>query len=290
MESRTWSENADEYRALTRQGKDVRLALLVACSVEKGKRGGDRKSKEARSNPDRGLIGKGNAEAFAKKAGTSGDRVLRHLAAWDVFAAETGYPLAAELAPSDAVGLDITEAHAAVWDDLSFEKLADEGVIPRSGSRPRSTIKEITDKAAEDPDYAARLAAGLAQVAPEAVANQVEDDGVAAAVANNIEASGAVVRAMNAKPAGTGKRKGGDSAFGDLADGFDKLIISIGVKLWSEGGRRMYDTLVKRQQELPLRPREIEAVVAAIDDGLRYGADCKALLTPVGDTVPSEWA
>lgn len=35
--NRTWHDNAAEFGALTCQGKDVRLAVLVACSVEKGK-------------------------------------------------------------------------------------------------------------------------------------------------------------------------------------------------------------------------------------------------------------
>lgn len=108
--TRTATQNAEEFGALTKQGKDVRLALLVACSVEKGTRGGDR-AKNDRSLP------KLDAAAFAAVAGTSGPRVLRHLTAWNKFAKLTGLPVAADLVPTDALRLDITEDQALIFED-----------------------------------------------------------------------------------------------------------------------------------------------------------------------------
>jgi hypothetical protein len=73
---RTWQDNAHEFGALVRQGKDVRLALLVACSVVR--------------SPGRVAIAtlapKTNATTYAIESlgtKTGAARVLRHLDAWD---------------------------------------------------------------------------------------------------------------------------------------------------------------------------------------------------------------
>lgn len=56
-------------------------ALLLACSVEKGKgHGGDRRSDQHREHDVE--TGKISANAFATEAGTTADHILRHLAAW----------------------------------------------------------------------------------------------------------------------------------------------------------------------------------------------------------------
>jgi len=78
-----------------------RLGLLVARCVEKGKgHGGDRKS-DQRRNHDVDL--KVGARVFAKAAGTSADRVLRHLEAWNLAAADgvKGIKPSATLSPGD---------------------------------------------------------------------------------------------------------------------------------------------------------------------------------------------
>lgn len=111
--SRSAEDNAVEFGVLSKQGKDLRLALLAACSVEKGTRGGDRRSK-----PNQAL--KMDATAFGKVAGTKHDRVLRHLEAWDRFAKLAKLPLAAKLWPEDAVTLVITTEQAEVFEDKDF--------------------------------------------------------------------------------------------------------------------------------------------------------------------------
>jgi len=108
--ARTWEDNAQEFGALTRQGKDVRLALLAACSVVN--RGRGRKSAVA-------LLGdKVDATTFAARSGTTKDRVLRHLDAWNRFAPEAGLPPSTDLPPADALDLDITEKQAAQFDKV----------------------------------------------------------------------------------------------------------------------------------------------------------------------------
>jgi len=112
--SREWQDNADEFGALTKQGKDVRLALLVACSVEKGSQGGDTSMGQLTH-----ANGKTSARLFAERAGmpeSSGHkRVLRHLAAWDAFATEFGLPLAVDLLPDDALDLAVSEEQAEAF-------------------------------------------------------------------------------------------------------------------------------------------------------------------------------
>lgn len=90
---------------LSRQGKDVRLAVLVACSVEKGKgHGGDRRSDQRNDcyveiDPTE----KVSARRFAAHADceTTAPRVLRHLTAWDSLAADGLVPPAADLTPAE---------------------------------------------------------------------------------------------------------------------------------------------------------------------------------------------
>ena|SRR5699024_2816575 len=79
---RTWKENASEFAKLDR-GEGWPFALLVACSVEKGKgHGGDRKSDNRDNSRNLDLRSKTDATSFAEQAGTSAPRVLRFLDAW----------------------------------------------------------------------------------------------------------------------------------------------------------------------------------------------------------------
>jgi hypothetical protein len=108
--TRTAEDNAIEFGVLSKQGKDLRLALLVACSVEKVGQG-------------KGAVAPFlDATAFAKKAGTDKNRVLRHLEAWDRFAKKVKLPLAAKLTPDDATDLEITEAQAEVWETIILDE------------------------------------------------------------------------------------------------------------------------------------------------------------------------
>jgi hypothetical protein len=88
-------KDAEEFGVHSRAG-GWRLGLLVARSVEKGTGTGGNPS-VARATDG----GKVSARAFAETAGTSPDRVLRHLDAWEL-AAEAGLVrYAADLAPGD---------------------------------------------------------------------------------------------------------------------------------------------------------------------------------------------
>ncbi len=79
---RTWKDNAAEFAALD-QGVGWPFAILVACSVEKG-------NTAHRSCRDHAM--KTSAREFAEEAGTSKDRVLRYLAAWQEAARRAGSP------------------------------------------------------------------------------------------------------------------------------------------------------------------------------------------------------
>lgn len=91
----TTPDTAAEFGALTKQGVDVRLALLVACSAFEGK-------KTDKINTTNVELGKTTLAEFAGKATTSDRRISRHLAAWNR-AAERGWcKPASDLTPADA--------------------------------------------------------------------------------------------------------------------------------------------------------------------------------------------
>lgn len=97
-------QDAQEYGRHIKQG-GWRMGLLVARCVEKGK-GTGRPPKGVKTSS----IEKVSAVAFSKSAGTSDDRVLRHLDAWNK-AAEAGVvPDAAKLKPGSDPRID--------WDAL----------------------------------------------------------------------------------------------------------------------------------------------------------------------------
>lgn len=127
--TRTWKDNAHEFGALTKQGVDVRLAVLVACSVEKGAGQGAR--------TDFVPIGtKCGAKAFTEEAlGTQNpNRVLRHLDAWEKCAAQGLCSPSSDLTPEDAADLDLR-----VPTQEQFEAVFD---ASGSGSRPRDAKPE----------------------------------------------------------------------------------------------------------------------------------------------------
>ena len=126
---RTWEDNAREFGALSKQGVDVRLAVLVACSVEKSPHGGDRKSSNSRN-----LIEKVTATRFAEAAGTSVPRVLRHLDAWNRASDLNHCPAADELSPADALDPELV-----VPDEEKFRLCY---VVPENaGGRTMGNIK-----------------------------------------------------------------------------------------------------------------------------------------------------
>jgi hypothetical protein len=70
--------DAREFGLHVKQG-GWRLGLLVARNVERGV--GDRSV--SRRDRDAKVEGKVSVQAFARKAGTTADRVLRYLDAWE---------------------------------------------------------------------------------------------------------------------------------------------------------------------------------------------------------------
>lgn len=96
--NRTWKDNAAEFAALTKQGVDVRLAVLVATSIKQDA-GHGRPPKNVSIET---FSSKVSASKFAESAGTTNDRVLRHLQAWNR-AAEAGLcSPSSDLTPADA--------------------------------------------------------------------------------------------------------------------------------------------------------------------------------------------
>lgn len=150
---RTWEDNAREFGALSKQGKDMRLALLVACSVDKGSgQGGPLRGQQPR--PDRAKVGvKVSARDFALAASTSKARVLRHLTAWNKLAKE-GY-VSADLKPTDA--------STYVVSDEAIQRFEDIFDASDSGGRPRSSVEEIGKAMATRPEFAKRMAPHIAK-------------------------------------------------------------------------------------------------------------------------------
>lgn len=63
-----------------------------------------------------------------------------------------------------------------------------------------------------------------------------------------------------------------------------KMKMQMGTLVYRDGGKAMYEAILARSREpQPWRPGELEALIADIEEGQRYGADSKALLTPVSD-------
>jgi hypothetical protein len=143
--TRTWQDNAHEFGALTRQGKDVRLALLVACSVEKGKGNGG-----SQTLPN----GKVSAVVFSREAlnTANANRVLRHLAAWNKMHAAGHVPAANTLDPTDAdtfgeVSEEVQAAFAEAFTSMTSERPT--GGRPRD-SRPEDAVAIIEKRGAEE--------------------------------------------------------------------------------------------------------------------------------------------
>jgi len=101
--SRTPEDNAREFGRLVAQGKDVRLALLVACSVQRRGRG------RPSQNDANASFSKLTARAFAQIAGGAHDRVVRHLDAWNAMAERGLVKPSAELKPSDALDYEVPQ-------------------------------------------------------------------------------------------------------------------------------------------------------------------------------------
>jgi hypothetical protein len=107
--------DAQEFGLHIKQG-GWRLGLLVARNVEKGT-GTSSGANQHRSVAVATDLGKVSGRTFAEAAGTSADRVLRYLTAWEK-AADAGYvPHAASLTPGTELDLD-AEKMPGVWESF----------------------------------------------------------------------------------------------------------------------------------------------------------------------------
>ena len=104
MKSRSWEDNAHEFKALSKQGYDVRLGVLVACSVGAGE-------------------GQTTAAQFASQAGCSTHTVTRYQTAWDKMV-KAGWDV-----PRDR----LTPAMADVESLVPPEFIAEWDALPKGG-------------------------------------------------------------------------------------------------------------------------------------------------------------
>jgi hypothetical protein len=157
MSGRTWQDNAAEFGALVKQGKDVRLALLVACSVEPGKgNGGDRRSSDFQARehvPDPSeKASMGDFARLALGAETARDRVSRHFKVWErMAAANTEVPAAETLVPNDAATFgEVSEKVQELFAEefLTYTTENPTGGRPRD-SKPTDAAKIIELRGAE---------------------------------------------------------------------------------------------------------------------------------------------
>jgi len=132
---RTWQDNAHEYGALTKQGKDVRLALLVACSVRNNGKGGNART---RIGSEKTTMAEFAREALGRD--TARERVSRHLQVWERMAQAGAVPSAAEMTPTDAV--EFGEVIETVQEEFSAEFARLTGERP-TGGRPRDSQPEV---------------------------------------------------------------------------------------------------------------------------------------------------
>lgn len=127
MSEMTTREDAREFGLHITHG-GWRLGLLVARSVEKG---------TPAHRPVTTVTGaKVSARQFAEDSGTSANRVLRYLAAWDKAAAAGWVPRAETLTPGQEVGLP----DALKWS--KFYDATDAGGRPRD-SKPQDAVTII---------------------------------------------------------------------------------------------------------------------------------------------------
>jgi hypothetical protein len=115
---RTAEENAREFGRHEKYGGWA-LALLVACSVEpgEGRTAGLRRGTTTPRRLDRDDGKKMSAAEFARKAGTTNDRVLRFLTAWESHAKDGVVPKARTLSPSDAEDYEWDFSDAGDWNE-----------------------------------------------------------------------------------------------------------------------------------------------------------------------------
>lgn len=111
MSQNTIETDAKEFGLHVKQG-GWRLGLLVARNVEKGTRGGDNGNQHT-GGISQSRNGKVPAKKFADDSGTSADRVLRYLTAWNKAADAGLVPHSTDLTPGQE--LDGIDFEALNW-------------------------------------------------------------------------------------------------------------------------------------------------------------------------------
>ncbi len=133
--TRTWQDNAAEFEALNKQGKSLRLAVLVACSVEKGMSNGRPRKTSAIAE----VSAKVSMAEFARAAGTQDDRVKRHLVAWNKLAEQFPgeLPTSDELTPASANSIDLDNEQLTAWDNMKLTSGTDKTLSENTASIAR---------------------------------------------------------------------------------------------------------------------------------------------------------
>lgn len=167
------TRDAEEFGVHVRAG-GWRLGLLVARNVEKGQRGGDTTISHTRN-------GKVPAYVFAKQAGTSADRVLRYLSAWEHAAADGLVKPAHELSPGEEVELDADKL--GDWSDyyppvhsLDGRSKAHRKAIEAAAHEEGTTPEQVQRASASRPALAAAIKADpkIAETAMRALDQRYE--------------------------------------------------------------------------------------------------------------------
>lgn len=210
MNDRTMDDALDYGRHVKQGG--WRLGLLVARNVEKGKgHGGDRKSDQRH---DRDVDPKVSAQEFGRLSGTSANRVLRHLEAWEAASAAGHVPTSAELEPGQEIELDVETLPE--WGDF---------YSPVTGGRNTKEDRPATK--AEATSVIARLPeAERAEVVAEAVAGS---SAAAEAVAEHPVASARVTVAKT-KQSEKAVRENRADNFEEEKDSSGWAVIKIGAR------------------------------------------------------------
>lgn len=129
-QTRSVLADATEFGLHMKQG-GWRLGLLVARNVAVA---------PGRVSPET-LLPKVNATEFARRAGTSNDRVLRHLAAWERAANAGLVPHAAALTPGSPVDLDVERLPA--WGPIYNAPLERRPTRPRTPAPGPVTTRPV---------------------------------------------------------------------------------------------------------------------------------------------------
>lgn len=146
-------KDAKEFGVHVKQG-GWRLGLLVARNVEKGTAGRPRAEIGTRVP-----ISKVSATEFAKQAGTSQQRVMRHLSAWELAAADGHVPPAHTLAPGADVALDTEDL--GDWSDYYTSVRSLDGRSPRH----REAIQKAAAEEGTTPEQVQRASASAPAIA-----------------------------------------------------------------------------------------------------------------------------